>query len=72
MPLPDESYKWPSPWPQRLNDKPQILSKPDAEESFRGDTTHWSALVSDVYLGGLNINWSSVRNVMDMNAGHGG
>lgn len=72
MPLPDESYKWPSPWPQRLNDKPQILSKPDAEESYRGDTTHWSALVSDVYLGGLNINWSSVRNVMDMNAGHGG
>jgi len=25
-----------------------------------------------VYLHGLGINWTTVRNVMDMTAGHGG
>ncbi|XP_009631455.1 probable methyltransferase PMT23 [Nicotiana tomentosiformis] len=77
VPLPTSSigntYEWPSPWPQRLNSKPQRLSlKADAEEVFDEDTKHWTALVSDVYIGGLAINWSSVRNVMDMNAGYGG
>lgn len=67
------SYRWPTPWPQRLKTKPLRLStEPDAEEIFNEDTRHWSALVYDVYLGGLAINWSSVRNVMDMNAGYGG
>ncbi|GFQ07397.1 probable methyltransferase pmt23 [Phtheirospermum japonicum] len=73
VPLPGESYEWPSTWPERLNDKPPSLSvEPDAEETFKGDTRHWSALVSEVYLGGLDLNWSNVRNVMDMNAGYGG
>ncbi|KAG8390136.1 hypothetical protein BUALT_Bualt01G0052100 [Buddleja alternifolia] len=73
VPLPGDSPKWPSSWPERLGDKPRSLSaEVDAEETFKGDTTHWSALVSEVYLGGLGINWSSVRNVMDMNAGYGG
>ncbi|XP_016477427.2 LOW QUALITY PROTEIN: putative methyltransferase PMT23 [Nicotiana tabacum] len=77
VPLPTSSigntYGWPAPWPQRLNNKPQRLSlKTDAEEVFDEDTKHWAALVSDVYIGGLAINWSSVRNVMDMNAGYGG
>ncbi|KAL6977506.1 hypothetical protein U1Q18_026305 [Sarracenia purpurea var. burkii] len=67
------SYSWPAPWPQRLSNKPPSLSaEGDAEEIFYEDTKHWSALVSDVYLEGLSINWSSVRNVMDMNAGYGG
>ncbi|KAK4351304.1 hypothetical protein RND71_030617 [Anisodus tanguticus] len=62
-----------TPWPQRLNTKPLSLSlETDAEEIFNEDTRHWAALVSDVYLGGLDINWSSVRNMMDMNAGYGG
>lgn len=77
VPLPTSSsgntYKWPAPWPQRLNNKPERLSqKTDNEDIFDEDTKHWAALVSDVYLGGLSINWSSVRNVMDMNAGYGG
>ncbi|XP_060178818.1 probable methyltransferase PMT23 [Lycium barbarum] len=73
LPIPPSSYKWPAPWPQRLNDKPLSLSvETDAEEIFNEDTSHWAALVSDVYLGGLAINWSTVRNVMDMNAGYGG
>lgn len=77
LPLPVSSqggsYQWPEPWPKRLTSKPVSLStEPDAEELFYEDTKHWSALVSDVYLEGLAINWSSVRNVMDMNAGYGG
>ncbi|CAK9135823.1 unnamed protein product [Ilex paraguariensis] len=67
------SYDWPSPWPERLTSKPVSLStEPDAEESFYGDTKNWHALVSDFYLGGLGIKWSSVRNVIDMNASYGG
>lgn len=64
-------HSWPAPWPQRLSSKPPSLP-PDSEEAFNKDTTHWYALVSDVYVGGLAINWSSVRNVMDMNASYGG
>ncbi|OVA02780.1 putative S-adenosyl-L-methionine-dependent methyltransferase [Macleaya cordata] len=66
-------YNWPAPWPERLRSRPSSLSmEPSAEEIFHEDTKHWSALVSDVYLGGLAINWSRIRNVMDMNAGYGG
>lgn len=73
VPLPNNSEKWPSNWPERLSDTPPSLSsEPDAEETFKADTRHWSALVSEVYLEGLSINWSSVRNVMDMNAHFGG
>ncbi|KAL3834816.1 hypothetical protein ACJIZ3_009552 [Penstemon smallii] len=71
--LPDNSDKWPSHWPERLSDKPPSLhAESEAEEKYKGDTRHWSALVSEVYIEGLAINWSSVRNVMDMNAGYGG
>ncbi|OMO50040.1 putative S-adenosyl-L-methionine-dependent methyltransferase protein [Corchorus capsularis] len=75
--LPSDSMgnllSWPTPWPQRLTSKPPSLpSEPDAEDIFNEDTKHWAALVSDVYLDGLGINWASIRNVMDMNAGYGG
>lgn len=61
------------PWPERLTSTPPSLTSDlDAAEIFSKDTKHWSQLVSDVYANGLSINWSSVRNVMDMNAGYGG
>lgn len=64
---------WPTPWPKRLKSKPESLStEQDAIQKFNKDTKDWSTLVSDVYLRGLSIKWSSVRNVMDMNAGYGG
>ncbi|KAL8119793.1 hypothetical protein AgCh_017055 [Apium graveolens] len=75
LPVPTQgsSYKWPEAWPKRLRSKPVSLSnEPDTEKLFYEDTKHWSALVSDVYLQGFNMNWSNVRNVMDMNAGYGG
>ncbi|XP_038723016.1 probable methyltransferase PMT23 [Tripterygium wilfordii] len=72
LPVNDKG-SWPAPWPKRLSSKPPNLSaEQDAEEMFYEDTKHWSALVSDVYLDGLAVNWTSVRNVMDMNAGYGG
>ncbi|VFQ80452.1 unnamed protein product [Cuscuta campestris] len=64
---------WPAPWPTRLSSRPPNLSLVGSdEETFNKDTKHWGALLSDVYLGGLDINWSAVRNVMDMSAGYGG
>ncbi|CAL8126054.1 unnamed protein product [Prunus armeniaca] len=70
--LPPRS-SWPLPWPNRLTSKPPSLAtNPEAEEMFYKDTIHWSALVSDAYVNNAAINWSSVRNVMDMNAGYGG
>ncbi|XP_022871830.1 probable methyltransferase PMT23 [Olea europaea var. sylvestris] len=71
--LPNYAQEWRSSWPDRLKSKPPtLIPEPDAVKIFNADTRHWSALVSDVYLGGLDINWSSVRNVMDMKAGYGG
>lgn len=68
-------YEWPEPWPERLTSRPPSLSlvgNGDDEDAFGQDTRHWAALLADVYLGGLEINWSGIRNVMDMNAGYGG
>ncbi|KAJ1425341.1 putative S-adenosyl-L-methionine-dependent methyltransferase [Sesbania bispinosa] len=61
------------PWPQRLTNIPPSLStESDAGDKFYKDSKHWSDLVLDVYVDGLPINWSSIRNVMDMNAGFAG
>ncbi|KAK9699996.1 hypothetical protein RND81_08G209700 [Saponaria officinalis] len=71
--LPPEASTWPQRWPERLTAKPLSLpSTPIAEETFKNDTDRWSTVVSDIYLSGLGINWSSVRNVMDMTAAYGG
>lgn len=65
------SYSWPPTWPERLSNTPQSLSQ-DSEESYAKDTKYWASLVFDTYPKDLAINWSSARNVMDMNAGYGG
>ncbi|XP_050209663.1 probable methyltransferase PMT23 [Mercurialis annua] len=67
------AMSWPAAWPDRLNTvPPSLLAGPDAVEIFYEDSRHWSVLVSDVYLNAPALNWSSVRNIMDMNAGYGG
>ncbi|EEF41484.1 probable methyltransferase PMT23 [Ricinus communis] len=67
------AMSWPAGWPYRLNTvPPSLLTGSDAVEIFYEDTRHWSVLVSDVYLNAPAINWTSVRNIMDMNAGYGG
>lgn len=51
---------------------PQELSRIYAEEKYGNDMKDWETLVSEAYLHDLGISWSSIRNVMDMNAGFGG
>ncbi|KAL4285597.1 hypothetical protein AHAS_Ahas19G0002100 [Arachis hypogaea] len=45
-----------------------ILTK----EKLVADMNHWYAVVNRSYLNGLGINWSSIRNVMDMKTIYGG
>lgn len=75
-PLPEprqgDTYKWPVAWPERLNSRPVSLSVEADAEMYYDDTKHWSQLVSGVYRQVFPINWTKVRNVMDMNAGYGG
>ncbi|CAL4953845.1 unnamed protein product [Urochloa decumbens] len=67
---------WPISWPERLNMKHTTTfnnsSIQFSQEKMDSDTNHWKDLVSEVYLNEFAVNWSSVRNVMDMNAGFGG
>ncbi|KAF3782422.1 putative methyltransferase [Nymphaea thermarum] len=77
FPLPSSNsgpgYRWPQPWPRRLKSRPTWLSESvNNLPSFEEDTESWGRRVSDFYLQGLSLNWSSVRNIMDMNAGYGG
>nr|GEY50130.1 probable methyltransferase PMT26 [Tanacetum cinerariifolium] len=78
----DESLrgaKWPETWPQRLESPPYWLKSSEvgvygksAPEDFTADYEHWKRVVSKSYLNGLGIDWSSVRNVMDMRSIYGG
>ncbi|XP_076888000.1 putative methyltransferase PMT24 isoform X2 [Bidens hawaiensis] len=71
--------KWPETWPQRLESPPYWLKTSEvgvygkaAPEDFTSDYEHWKRVVSKSYLTGLGIDWSSVRNVMDMRSIYGG
>ncbi|CAN0888435.1 Probable methyltransferase PMT23 [Linum grandiflorum] len=75
LPLDEEGnvMSWPVTWPYRLNSIPVSLpSKPGMVEQYKADNKRWEVLVSDIYLTKLNLNWTGVRNIMDMNAGYGG
>ncbi|KAL4332068.1 hypothetical protein GQ457_07G022700 [Hibiscus cannabinus] len=69
---------WPAQWPVRLEQSPYWLNSQvgvygkAAQEDFTADYNHWKAVVSQSYLKGMGIDWSSVRNVMDMKAIYGG
>ncbi|KAK1371222.1 putative methyltransferase PMT26 [Heracleum sosnowskyi] len=75
----EHGSQWPELWPQRLEKVPSWLSGSAvgvygkaAPEDFTTDNEHWKRVVSASYLTGLGIDWSSVRNVMDMKAVYGG
>ncbi|CAK9140032.1 unnamed protein product [Ilex paraguariensis] len=80
IPLASErGSQWPEQWPLRLQKPPYWLKSSQvgvygkaAPEDFTADYDHWKRVVSMSYLNGLGINWSSVRNVMDMRAVYGG
>ncbi|KAJ3681482.1 hypothetical protein LUZ60_015971 [Juncus effusus] len=71
--------QWPQDWPQRQVAAPYwlkesqigVYGKPAAED-FKSDYEHWKRVVKDSYLNGLGVDWSAVRNVMDMRAVYGG
>ncbi|XVF37043.1 hypothetical protein REPUB_Repub19eG0111700 [Reevesia pubescens] len=69
---------WPAKWPERLEQPPYWLNSQvgvygkAAQEDFTADYNHWKTVVSQSYLNGMGIVWSSVRNVMDMKAVYGG
>ncbi|KAG0453883.1 hypothetical protein HPP92_025187 [Vanilla planifolia] len=75
----ERGTKWPVDWPQRLVVPPYWLNgshisihgKP-APDDFKADYEHWKHIVAKSYLNGLGINWSKIRNVMDMRAAYGG
>ncbi|KAG8373652.1 hypothetical protein BUALT_Bualt11G0046500 [Buddleja alternifolia] len=75
----ERGSQWPEQWPARVEKVPYWLSssqvgvygKP-APEDFSADYKHWKRVVNKSYLNGLGINWSTVRNVMDMRAVYGG
>ncbi|KAL2894719.1 putative methyltransferase PMT28 [Bienertia sinuspersici] len=61
--------EWPADWPQRLENYPDWLTD---KEKVKADTKHWKAVVEKSYLTGMGINWTNIRNVMDMKAVYGG
>lgn len=65
----DRGTEWPEEWPKRLENLPDWLSE---KEKLVADTEHWKAIVNKSYLNGMGIEWSNVRNVMDMKAIYGG
>ncbi|KAK4416661.1 putative methyltransferase PMT26 [Sesamum alatum] len=75
----ERGSQWPEQWPARVGKPPYwlmssevgVYGKP-APEDFVADYEHWKRVVSNSYLNGLGINWSTVRNVMDMRAVYGG
>ena len=75
----ERGLQWPEQWPLRAEKAPYWLKSSQvgvygkaAPEDFSSDYEHWKHIVSKSYLTALGINWSSVRNVMDMSAVYGG
>ncbi|XP_010063907.2 probable methyltransferase PMT25 [Eucalyptus grandis] len=68
---------WPEKWPIRLEKPPYWLNelgvygKP-GQEDFTADYEHWKDIVSQTYMNGIGVSWSSIRNIMDMRAVYGG
>ncbi|KAL2347220.1 hypothetical protein Fmac_001220 [Flemingia macrophylla] len=75
----ERGSKLPEKWPARLTTVPYwllssqvgVYGKP-APEDFTADYEHWKRVVSKSYLTGMGIQWSNVRNVMDMRSIYGG
>ncbi|KAG5396423.1 hypothetical protein IGI04_018237 [Brassica rapa subsp. trilocularis] len=69
---------WPNMWPERLETAPEWLDSQEgvygkpAPEDFAADQEKWKTVVSKSYIDGMGIDWSNVRNVMDMRAVYGG
>ncbi|KAM7517180.1 hypothetical protein LguiA_006763 [Lonicera macranthoides] len=61
--------EWPMEWPKRLQTFPEWTNN---AEKLVADSEHWHSIVTKSYLSGMGIDWSTIRNVMDMKAINGG
>ncbi|CAK9178524.1 unnamed protein product [Ilex paraguariensis] len=61
--------EWPEEWPKRLQTFPDWMNN---KEKLIADTEHWQSIIDNSYLTGIGIDWSKIRNVMDMKAINGG
>lgn len=61
--------EWPEEWPKRLETYPDWMNN---KEKLVADTNYWKAIVEKSYLTGMGIDWSNIRNIMDMKAINGG
>ncbi|KAL8125402.1 hypothetical protein AgCh_012917 [Apium graveolens] len=75
----ERGSQWPEQWPARAEKPPYWLLSSQvgvygkaAPEDFTADYEHWKRVVTKSYISGMGINWSTVRNVMDMRAVYGG
>ncbi|XP_050212638.1 probable methyltransferase PMT28 [Mercurialis annua] len=64
-----QGTEWPEEWPKRLETYPDWMNNKD---KLIADTNHWRAIVEKSYLSGIGIDWSNIRNVMDMKSINGG
>lgn len=65
----EHGSEWPEEWPKRLETFPDWVNN---KEKLSSDTEHWKAIVDKSYLTGFGIDWSNIRNIMDMKAIYGG
>ncbi|KAL9992370.1 putative S-adenosyl-L-methionine-dependent methyltransferase [Helianthus debilis subsp. tardiflorus] len=75
----ERGSQWPEEWPERVLKPPYWLNKnplgiygKPTPKDFEADYEYWKRVVSNTYMHGLGVNWSNVRNVMDMRAVYGG
>lgn len=61
----ERGTEWPEEWPKRLHTFPDWMNN---REKLVSDSQHWKAIVDKSYLTGMGINWSTIRNVMDMHS----
>lgn len=70
----ERGAKWPEVWPQRLQKAPYWLNDAEGEklstQNFAADSVRWKNIVDE--LKAMGVDWSNVRNVMDMRATYGG
>lgn len=66
----ERGTEWPEEWPKRLETFPDWMS--NDREKMIADDNHWKDIIDKSYLVGFGIDWSNIRNVMDMKAVNGG
>ncbi|KAI4389745.1 hypothetical protein MLD38_001938 [Melastoma candidum] len=74
----ERGSQWPELWPVRLEKPPYWLNSKrgvygkEAAEDFVADYEHWKNVVTKSYATGIGLDWSTIRNIMDMKAVYGG